>query len=95
MLELLPLAFLNTSEIVLGIVLVIASIMIAIYLFKMKKASFGWGFILITLWNILETVDEFFVKEATRELIFNIGGRIVLIAGIIVLIFTMRVFSKK
>ena len=98
MLEILPISEFNVLEIVLGIVFSLVSLGVTMYLFQMKverRTYFLWGFILLTFWNVLETIDELFIKNASRELIFNVGGRIVLLVGIVVLIFAMRTFTKQ
>jgi len=93
MLELKALTDVSIIEITLGLVFTLISIAITFYLYKMKKTGyFVNGFVLLTLWNALETIDELFIKNATRELIFNLGGRIILIIALIVLILGFKQF---
>ena len=94
MLELNPLSDILVSEIALGALLLLLSLLIVFYIFKTKKFNlFFYGFSLIALWNFLEFLDEFFVKNDSREIVFNIGGRVILIIGLIVLVFTMKKFE--
>lgn len=95
MLELMSIAEIKIAEVILGIVFTLITIIITIALYKIKKVPyFVLGFLLITLWNILETLDELFLQGIARELIFNIGGRIILITGVIVLLLGYRKLTK-
>ena len=95
MLELAHLAEIDIVEVFLGIFFIIFSLAITVYIYKMKKSSFFVpGFALIILWSMVEILDEFFVKNITREIIFNVGGRIVLIIGLLFLIFALNKFLK-
>lgn len=96
MIELRTLAEISMVEVTLGILFTLTSLAITIYLLKMRKFGyFIYGFIFITLWNILETIDELVIKNAARELIFNIGGRIILIVGMILIILALKQFLRK
>lgn len=93
MLELKAMADVNVFEVTLGMLFVLISVIITAYLHKMKgRCYLVYGFVLLALWNIMEVVDEFFVKNAAKELIFNIFGRIILVIALISLIFGLRRF---
>lgn len=93
MLELRALADVSFFEVFLGTAFALVSIAVVVYLHKMKgRCYLTYGFGLLALWNILEIIDEFFVKNAAKELIFNIFGRIILIVALIFLIFGLRQF---
>ena len=101
MIELMSLSEINVTEVILGAVLTIISIIITITLYRLALGRklralfyFVLGFFLISLWSFLETLDELFVKNITREIIFNIGGRVILIIAMIILIFAYRKLAK-
>ena len=95
MLELKALTDVSILEVVLGIAFSLISIAVTAYLHKMKgRCYLFYGFALLALWNIIEVIDEFFVKNEIREIIFNIFGRIILIIALIYMIFGLRKFLR-
>jgi len=83
--------FESTSEIVLAVLLIFLSVYITFFIYKIKKGGlFVYGFAFIVFWNILEGFDEFFVRNFAREVVFNIGGRVVLIIGMLMIYFALR-----
>ena len=51
-----------------------------------KLQSLGFGFFLVGIWGLFETVDEFIIAGPLKELVFNDLGRVVLIFGLFLLI---------
>ena len=96
MLELLKLSEISTLELFLGGFFIIMSIIMTRYIYKLKKGSyFFYGFLIMVFWTLMEFSDEFFVKNITREIIFNVGGRAVLIIGLLFLVFAMKSFLSN
>ena len=94
MLELKSLYEISGSlEVYLSIIPIIISISIMYYVFKNKKPMLLYGFTSMTIWYILEALDNLFLKGIERELIFNIGGRVILIIGMIFFIIAFRSYK--
>lgn len=96
MLEFLLPSEINSLEVALGSIFFVVSLFITIFIYKIRKFNaFFLGFLFFTLWNFLEVLDEFFMKNLLRELIFNIFGRFVLIAGLVIILFALKKIPKK
>jgi len=93
MLELKALENVDKLEVILQLLLTLISLITTVYIYKSgSKNYFTYGFALVTIWSFIETIDEFFIGNEDKELILNVGSRIVLLIGIISLISASRKF---